>query len=127
MRAWGAKMCQYVNLISTLDLSNIARIQRSNPFCTVEHRILNECGCIDRGNATQLQWLDKNVHTMNARLHTIAAQWYTTLQQQGRSDMAVVVQGYQEGIGATLDRSFLSKLDCFHPSAIAHQVVTDPG
>jgi hypothetical protein len=28
----------YVNLISTLDLSNIARIQRSNLKCTVEHK-----------------------------------------------------------------------------------------
>jgi hypothetical protein len=111
----------YVNLVSTLDLSNVARIQRAHLGCKVEHEILNECGCIDRGNATQLQWLDRNVHTMNAQLHTIAAQWYTTLQQQGRSDMAVVVQGFQEGIGPTLDRSFLSKLDCFHPSAEAHQ------
>ena len=111
----------YVNLISTLDLSNVARIQRSNPFCTVEHRILRECGCIDRGNATQLQWLDRNVHTMNARLHKLAADWYTKLKQQGRTDMAVVVQSYQEGIGATLDRSFLSQLDCFHPSALGHE------
>ncbi len=35
--------------------------------------------------------------------------------------MAVVVQGYQEGIGSQLDISFLSKLDCFHPSAEAHE------
>lgn len=111
----------YVNLVSTLDLSNVARIQRSNPFCDIEHKIIDECGCIDRGNATQLQWLDKNVHTMNAKLHEIAQNWYLKLKAQGRSDMAVTVQAFQEGIGSTLDITFLSRLDCFHPSALAHQ------
>jgi hypothetical protein len=111
----------YVNLISTLDLSNVARLQRSHEFCKIEHKVLNECGCIDKGNATQLQWLDRNVHSMNAALHQIASQWYTTLHTQGRSDMAVVVQGFQESIGPELDITFLSKLDCFHPSAEAHE------
>lgn len=111
----------YVNLISTLDLSNVARIQRSTLGCDVEHRILHECGCIDRGNATQLKQLDENVHALNAILHNLTSQWYTTLQKQGRTDMAVVTQAYQEGIGKTLDRSFLSKLDCFHPSDVGHQ------
>jgi len=111
----------YVNLISTLDLSNVARIQRAHPVCKVEHEVLHECGCIDRGNATQLQWLDTNVHTMNAKLHELASNWYALLQKQGRSDMAVVTQSYQEGIGSQLDLSFLSRLDCFHPSAEGHE------
>jgi hypothetical protein len=110
----------YVNLISTLDLSNIARLQRSNLKCTVEHKIvLKECGCIDRGNATQLKQLDVNVHTMNTRLHKMAADWQTKLQD--RKDMAVVLQSFQESIGPTLDISFLNTLDCFHPSAKAHE------
>jgi len=50
----------YVNLISTLDLSNIARLQRSVEYCSIEHRyLLNECGCIDKGNATELVQLDE--------------------------------------------------------------------
>lgn len=100
----------YVNLVSTLDLSNVARLQRSHPKCNIEHKVIDECGCIDRGNATQLQWLDINVHAFNARLHALAAEWHTKLQTQGRTDMAVVVQPYQEGIGRTLDISFLNGL-----------------
>ena len=50
----------YVNLVSTLDLSNVARLQRSVEYCDIEHRyILHECGCIDTGNATQLKQLDE--------------------------------------------------------------------
>ncbi len=60
----------------------------------------------------------QNVHSMNAALHGLAAQWYTQLKNQNRTDMAVVVQSYQEGVGKTLTIDFLSKLDCFHPSEL---------
>ena len=36
-------------------------------------------------------------------------------------DVAVVYQPYLEGIGPTLDISFLNTLDCFHPAAKAHE------
>jgi len=110
-----------INLVSTLDLSNIARIQRKNTLCAIEHSFLHECGCIDKGNAKQLAQLDVNVHAMNGHLHAMAAFWQQRFQAQGRTDIALVVQGFQEGIGAQLDRSFLSTLDCFHPSTVGHQ------
>lgn len=112
----------YINVISTLDLSNIARIQRSKLGCTIEHKyIVKECGCIDKGNSTQLAMLDRNVHYYNDRLHKFASDWYAKLQQQGRTDIAIVTQSFMEQIGPTLDFRFLSKLDCFHPSASAHE------
>jgi hypothetical protein len=113
----------YVNLVSTLDLSNIARIQREHELCKIEHKyILKECGCIDRGNSTELARLDKSVHIFNNRLHQVAADWRSKLKSMGRDgDMAVVVQAFQEGIGSTLDFSFINKLDCFHPSTVAHE------
>jgi len=56
----------YINLISTLNLSDIARIQKTTPYCKFLHeKVLKECGCIDRGNQTQLEMMDHNVHTMN--------------------------------------------------------------
>merc|ERR1711862_698294 len=45
----------YVNLVAMLDMSHIHRIQQSSLKCKVEHEfILKECGCIDRGNPTEL-------------------------------------------------------------------------
>lgn len=111
----------YVNFVSTLDLSNVARLQRSKIGCKIEHQILQECGCIDKGNKTQLKQLDENVHMMNNRSHQIVAKWYNKLRNMSRNDMAVVQQSFQEGIGATLDIGFLNKLDCFHPSTKGHQ------
>jgi phospholipase B1 len=113
----------YVNLISTLDLSNIHRLQQQKPYCKALHTLIDECGCIDRGNQTELANLDMNVHTMNNALHGLAAKWHAELTNPttGRADMAVVVQAFQEGIGPTLDGSFLNRMDCFHPSTIAHE------
>merc|ERR1712070_409247 len=112
----------YVNLVSMLDLSHIHRIQQSKGGCKIEHElILQECGCIDRGNETELAQLDSNVQWMNARFHQFSADWQAKLQAQGRKDIAIVTQSSFEGLGPELDNSFLSKLDCFHPSAKAHQ------
>ena len=113
----------YVNLVTTLDLSNIARIQRAHTLCSIEHKfVLKECGCIDRGNATELAHLDFSVHTFNNRLHEIASNWTSKLKVMGRDgDIAIITQPFMEGVGSTLDLSFLNTLDCFHPSAKAHQ------
>ena len=114
----------YVNLVSTLDLSNVHRIQRSKIGCTIEHKyILQECGCIDRGNETELAQLDANVHAMNDALHDLAAKWYNRIAASNRTDVAVVVQTFQEEIGSTLDASFLNPLDCFHPSTEGHELL----
>jgi len=111
----------YVNLISTLDLSHINRIQKTDFLCKFVHGvIIEEAGCIDRGTPEQLKQIDENIHTMNARLHKMAQDWYEKLKKQGRKDMAVVMQSFMEGVGHQLDRSFLSKLDCFHPAEKAH-------
>ena len=37
--------------------------------------------------------------------------------------LLALVCRFQEGIGATLDRAFLSNLDCFHPSDNGHQAL----
>lgn len=114
----------YVNLVSMLDLSQIHRIQQSRVGCKIEHeKILEECGCIDRGNPDELAMLDRNIHYMNNRFHKFAADWRAKLADQGRKDLAIVVQAGHEGIGKTLDWHFLSRLDCFHPSAEAHEAM----
>jgi phospholipase B1 len=113
----------YVNLAAMLDLSHIHRIQKSKIGCTLVHKVIKEGGCVDKDDVTddEMQKLDENVHFMNKRLHKFAADYQAKMQAQGRNDMAFVVQGFTESIGPELDHTFLSSLDCFHPSASAHQ------
>jgi hypothetical protein len=112
----------YINLIGTLDLSNVHRVQQMYGFCKFEHeKVLTECGCVDKGNATELALLDQNIHVVNAELHRIAQKYHDEFKASGRKDVAIVMQGFQEGIGAEIDKHFFSELDCFHPSSAAHQ------
>lgn len=112
----------YVNVLAMLDLSHIHRVQQSKTGCKILHDlIIQEGGCTDRGTEEQLAQLDENVHFVNSRVHQFAADWTAKLQAQGRRDIAVVAQGFLEGYGAAMDSRFLSKLDCFHPSAEAHE------
>jgi len=112
----------YVSFIGTFALSAVARVQRANTECTIEHKyLIDECGCIDRGNSTELDVLDHNVDAMNTALNEMARKWRSKLAAEGRNDVTVV---YHEGatrIGPQMQRRHLSALDCFHPSAEAHQ------
>ena len=69
----------------------------------------------------QLAQLDANIHTYDSALHDLAQKWYEKLQAAGRTDMAVQMQSFLEGVGPELDKPFLNNLDCFHPSTLGHQ------
>merc|ERR1719253_618597 len=64
----------YVNLVSTLDLSNVARLQKGKT-CAATSKLFEECWCVNNGSPTQLAMLDRNIHVMNTRLHKFAADW----------------------------------------------------
>lgn len=72
----------YVNLIDTMELSNIHRVQQSTEYCKNLHEyVLHEGGCIDKKDVTQeeLDMMDHNLHVFNGELHKLAAKWYQTL------------------------------------------------
>lgn len=112
----------YINLLSMLDLSHINRIQQSDWLCKFMHNSLfEECGCVDRGSKEELKMLDLNIAVMNNRSAKFAQDYTKKLHDQGRRDIAVVYHDFAEGVGPELDKHFLSRLDCFHPAAEAHQ------
>mmetsp|Transcript_22733 Transcript_22733/g.68479 ORF Transcript_22733/g.68479 Transcript_22733/m.68479 type:complete len:161 (+) Transcript_22733:642-1124(+) len=115
----------YINLIGTFPLSNVARVQRASTECSIEHRIIDECGCIDRGNATELARMDSNTVILNTELANLSKTWSANLRADGRDDVAVVYHDFMAAgdIGGELVRDDLSELDCFHPSARAHQAL----
>merc|ERR1712232_790156 len=117
--ATGSLRNTLISLVSTLNISHVAPLQRNNPQCSFIGNQFKECPCFSPGTPSTLELLDQNIHTMNKRLHKFAADWRSTLAK--RSDIAIVVQPFLEGFGAGLDKSFFSTLDCFHPSASAHQ------
>lgn len=113
----------YVNLIPLLDLSQIHRIQQGRLGCKLKHLLIDEAGCVDKRGVTaaQLALLDSNIHALNSQLHDVAKSWNQKFKDAGRTDMYIAVQGFLEHQGKTLDHTFLSGFDCFHPSKEAHQ------
>merc|ERR1712157_552802 len=105
-----------------MDVRNFRRILDSKAYCHLEHQhIIEEGGCIDRGSDDELALLETNVEFMNARVHRFAADWQGKLKAQNRSDVAIVAQPFFEGTGALWDSTFVSSLDCMHPSTKAHE------
>jgi len=109
----------YVNLVSTLNISHVAKFKNGSPTCQALRQHLKECPCISEGTASALSMLDRNIFAFNQRLHKFAADWRKNLTS--RSDVAIVVQPFLEGFGADMKADFLSTFDCFHPSITAHQ------
>lgn len=59
------------------------------------------------------------------QLANLSKTWQAKLKAAGRTDVAIVYHDFMaaSGIGSELDRSDLSLLDCFHPSAKAHEAL----
>ena len=80
--------------------------------------ILKECGCIDRGNTTQLAQLDANINTHDSALvHDLGQKWYEKLQAAGRTDMAVQMQSFLEGVGPEPNKPFLKLAGLLPPAS----------
>ncbi|XP_064393239.1 phospholipase B1, membrane-associated-like isoform X3 [Halichondria panicea] len=113
----------FVNLVLTGNISGIYTLSLKNKHCTEVHRLLPiECACAFLGGSTPegvklREDLDKTAMAFNDRMNKVAADYVGI-----KDDFAVVIQPFFSGTDPsnfTID--FLSDLDCFHPSLLAHQ------
>jgi hypothetical protein len=118
----------YVNLVSLFSIASVRRVTAKHHGilpCHLEARFVDECTCIDhpisgKGDITgiQLSRLDATVALVNQRVEAVAAKYHLR-----RPDFAVVPHMGWAGQDVP-DFSYLSDLDCFHPSAVAHRVMS---
>jgi len=117
----------FVNLVPLFSIASVRRaIQNQTGIlpCTSEARWLDECDCIDRPqegskNVTKLQLsrLDVTTALFNKQISRLAAKW-----NHVRPDFAVAAPGMWANQPIP-NFDFLSKLDCFHPSSVAHNTM----
>jgi len=110
-----------VNVIEGFNLSEVYYLSLKSSTCKTIHRdLFIECDCIfgPGGNKTRDQ-ADTYLQEYNARSRLVAADY------KGKyTDFALVVQPFGSNTNvASLPIEFLSTLDCFHPSLIAHQAM----
>lgn len=114
-----------VQVVSMFRMGSLKHARAGHSWCGVRRNLLVECNCMDtplsggKGpvDDSQLDELDTTVSAFNDRIETLATEF--NLQ---RPDFAVVAVTSVKNQDIP-DITYLSKLDCFHPSALAHQTL----
>jgi len=111
----------FVAITSLLNISIVWDAMMAAPpekeaYCMVVRKQFHECGCLDSGLESDRAAMDLHTVAYNQGLQNLAEQW----QAKNLSDFYVSVQPFLEGL-VIPNMTFLSGLDCFHPSWQAHQ------
>lgn len=107
----------FINYVSLFDVGVVLDWQ--NPKCDIVHLLINECPCIlgrnrqpDAKNQVSQLFQD-----MNKRLYP-----YIGTLEGKREDIEVRIQPILEDF-QIYNKSYLSELDCFHPSAFSDKIM----
>lgn len=109
----------FVNLISMTNLTGLVTAEGAKEQCILQHAALTPvlCPCAF-GSDEEAVHMDTVVQANNQILFQIQDE----IREKRLKDFAVIVQpGLQEM--RIPDWTYLSRLDCFHPSLLAHQEV----
>jgi len=110
-----------VNILPLFNLSGVYNLSLGVEYCKYVHDIFPfECNCAFDSNDENRLWLDTTVTLMGKKLFEIAHSW----QSNNLPGFNVVCQPFSYNIDiANFSIDFLSNLDCFHPSLLAHQKI----
>jgi len=99
------------------NVSQVYNFAENITYCRDFHSIFTfECHCAFSPNISVRNWLDEVVQAYDERIVQVAAQY----QAINSSSFAVVVQPFTQHL-VIPSRAYISDLDCFHPSLLAHQ------
>jgi len=107
----------FINYVSLFDVGMVLDWQ--NPKCDIVHLLINECPCI-LGRNRQKNVRSKVIQLfqdMNKKLYP-----YIASLAGKRDDIIVKIQPILENF-KIYNSSYLSKLDCFHPSSFSDKVM----
>eukprot|EP01113_Clastostelium_recurvatum_P044961 TRINITY_DN764_c0_g3_i1.p1 TRINITY_DN764_c0_g3~~TRINITY_DN764_c0_g3_i1.p1 ORF type:complete len:414 (-),score=67.18 TRINITY_DN764_c0_g3_i1:75-1223(-) len=113
----------FVNVLEGFNISQVYTLGQTSLYCAEVHKqVYKECGCLFKPGPqsdSARQEMDILGQQYNQRIRNIAAD-YAAKQYP---DFAVVVQ--PQGRDTSIDKfplSYLSSLDCFHPSVLGHEM-----
>jgi len=109
----------FVNLVAIFNISGVWDVHNTDLYCISLWTLMKkECGCLQSGKKEDRQIIDNAAVAYNQRMHKVAAEFYNKRNPQ----FTVVVQpGLSGAYISDYGRSFLSNLDCFHPSLSANE------
>ena len=114
----------YVNVMLMFNVSQVYEVSLRSKRCEEIHSdFFVECSCAflntSEGNERRKE-MDEAAVAYNQRLEKVVNEF-----SQNRSDefAAVIQPAFRDGLAKNLPTDFVSSLDCFHPSLLAHQAM----
>jgi len=113
----------FINILPMFNASGLYYLTRNVTYCKDLHIIFpSECPCAFTSDIVKRTYMDSVLQAFNKRTYNIAQKW----QKKHLDDFIVTMQPLF--INLTIpDISFLSTLDCFHPSHKAHEITAVAG
>jgi len=106
----------FVNVLPMFNVSGIYYLTRNSTYCKDLHKVPIECPCGYSPDISKRTYMDSVLQAYDVRMHAIAQNW----QKKHLNDFIVTLQPLF--VNMTIpDFSYLSTLDCFHPSLKAHE------
>jgi phospholipase B1 len=107
----------FFNILPMFNVSQVYNITLNTTYCRDLHDLLPfECTCaFDTTDANRI-YLDSILQAYDARIYKLVAEW----KARNLTDFAVQVQPWSQYL-VIPNLSYLSTLDCFHPSLLAEQ------
>jgi len=109
----------FVNLVAIFNISGVWDVAQKDLYCKSLWAIIKkECSCLQDGKAEDRHAMDLGSVGLNQVMFKVAAEYAA----KNSTSFYVVVQPGLSGVRIPdFGRSFLSSLDCFHPSLAADQ------
>lgn len=106
----------FINVVSTFDVSLTEDYQHED--CKIFHWLINECPCIlGRNKQTDAKYVVKKLYKeINEQLYKLVDKY------NQKETIQYVIQPILENF-QIYNQSYLSSLDCFHPSQFANEIM----
>jgi len=106
----------FVNVVTMFNISSVYTVSDPYFYCRTFHEIAVECKCLWHDGDQGRRQMDDATAALVKVVNQVVAKWAT----KNFPDFAVVEQPYMEGFTVP-NIEWLSPVDCFHPSVMAHK------
>jgi len=112
----------FLNVSPMFNVSGVYYLTRNVTYCKDLHKLPIECPCGYSPDINKRTYMDSLLQAYNIRIYNIALKW----QKIHLNDFIVTMQPLNVNLTIP-DISYLSTLDCFHPSQKSHEKVAIAG
>eukprot|EP01116_Phalansterium_solitarium_P001842 TRINITY_DN11663_c0_g1_i1.p1 TRINITY_DN11663_c0_g1~~TRINITY_DN11663_c0_g1_i1.p1 ORF type:complete len:352 (+),score=121.52 TRINITY_DN11663_c0_g1_i1:836-1891(+) len=109
----------FVNVLPMFNASQIYFLTRNMSNCAAIHAAVPiQCPSAYSANEAHRAWIDSALHAFGQRAISLAQQW----KAKNLTDFTVVYQPFFYNL-VVPNSTYISTLDCFHPSLLAHETL----